>query len=131
MFNVIHSIDEENILKKIANYRLNINKPLPELLMQINIGEETQKRGIKPQDAISFLKMSKEKYNLDIKGAMGIAPINKNPSQFFILLKTFCNNNNLLNISMGMSQDFEKAIEYGSTIVRIGKAIFGEKIEKQ
>ena len=130
LFQTIESIDNEKLLKKIALYISNNNKNNFKLFMQINIGEEPQKGGVLPNEANDFLIMAKEKYNINITGAMGIAPAKKIATPYFSLLKDFCKKNNLRNISMGMSNDFEQAIEIGSTNIRIGSSLFGNRIEK-
>ncbi len=130
LFQTIESIDNEKLLKKIALNTNELNKNNFSFFMQINIGQEPQKSGVLPNEADDFLIMAKEKYNINISGAMGIAPINKQAAPYFSLLKDFCKKNKLVNVSMGMSNDFEVAIELGATNIRIGSGLFGERIEK-
>ena len=95
--------------------------------MQINIGEEPQKGGIKPNEASGFLEMCRKDYGIDIQGVMGISPQFKDPEPYFGLMANFALKYNLTEISMGMSQDYEAAVEIGATHVRIGTAIFGKR----
>ncbi len=128
-FDVIETLDSEKAAKNISNliHSLQYKRKKPEIYIQVNIGEEEQKRGIKPTDLTSFLSMCRNNYRLDIKGAMCMGPLNKEPAKYFSLMKNLCENNNLHKISMGMSNDYETAIINGSTNVRIGSLIFNEK----
>ena len=126
-FNVIETLDTESSLKKIASYKLNNNKFNSKLFMQINLGKEKQKRGISINESKDFLIMCREKYKLQIDGAMCIPPNNNSPEIYFQVLRDFCMLNNIKEISMGMSSDYEKAIEFGSTNIRIGTTIFGKR----
>ncbi len=125
-FNVIETLDTQSSAKKIANLNLNC-KSQPKLFIQINLGEEIQKRGIKSSDTESFLKMCREQYRLTISGAMAIPPKSESPEKYFLALKNICEKNNLKEVSMGMSDDYEKAIELGSTNIRIGTILFGKR----
>jgi len=125
LFDVIETIDREKIAIEIAKYK-NIVDIMPELYIQINIGEEPQKKGCPPYKAIDFIKEC-NLLGLNITGVMGIAPLNEPPSPYFALLKNIANNAALLNVSMGMSKDFEEAIYLGATSIRIGTKIFGER----
>ena len=124
IFNVIETLDSESAAKNLAK---NSSKNIT-IFIQINIGRELQKRGISPNDFSSFLEMCKNKYGLSINGAMCMPPINKNPSIYFKEMKELCHKNNIYNISMGMSNDYEEAIMQGSTNIRVGSYIFGERI---
>ena len=128
-FDVIETLDSEKAAKNISNFihSLQYKRKKPEIYIQVNIGEEEQKRGIKPTDLSPFLNMCKNNYRLDIKGAMCMAPLNKESDKYFSCMKNLCKNNNLHKISMGMSNDYENAIINGSTNVRIGSLIFNEK----
>lgn len=96
--------------------------------MQINIGEELQKHGIMPQNADDLIQKFIQDYQLPVTGVMAIPPKDEDPALYFALLKNIANNNNLKNISMGMSSDFETAIALHANYIRIGTAIFGERI---
>ena len=124
--NVIETLDSESAAKKIANLIVNLENK-PKLFIQINLGKEIQKRGIAVCETTNFLNMCTEKYKLTINGAMAIPPKSKTPEKYFQALKDLCLKNNLKEISMGMSDDYEKAIELGSTNVRIGTIIFGKR----
>ena len=97
------------------------------MFIQINIGNELQKRGIAVCETENFLNMCREKYKLTISGAMAIPPKSNTPEKYFQVLKDICVKNNLKEISMGMSDDYEKAIELGSTNIRIGTKLFGKR----
>ena len=124
--NVIETLDTESAAKKIANLNANIETK-PKLFVQINLGKEIQKRGIVAGETENFLNMCREKYKLTVSGAMAIPPKSTNPEKYFKVLKNICVKNNLKEISMGMSDDYEKAIELGSTNIRIGTILFGKR----
>ena len=124
--NVIETLDSENAAKKIANLNVSL-KTKPKLFIQINLGKEIQKRGIAVCETKNFLNMCREKYKLNISGGMAIPPKSNMPEKYFQTLKDLCEKNNLKEISMGMSEDYEKAIELGSTNIRIGTKLFGKR----
>ena len=126
IFNVIETLDTENSAKKISMLKSQ-NFKIPKILIQINIGEEPQKRGVLPSNFSDFLNMCKKKYNLEISGAMCMPPAGKKPRKYFENMRYICNKENIKNISMGMSNDYREAIICGTTIVRIGSSIFGER----
>ena len=125
LFDVIETIDREKIVLEILKYK-NYMNIMPKLYVQINIGEEPQKNGCLPHKSLDFIKECKAK-GLDINGVMGIAPHNEPPAPYFALLKNIADKFSLKNISMGMSNDYEDAIYLGSTCIRIGSKIFGER----
>ena len=125
-FNVIETLDTENSAKKLSILKSQ-NFKLPKVLIQINIGEEPQKRGVLPSKFSDFLNMCKKKYNLDISGAMCMPPVNQSPRGYFNDMYHICKKENLKEISMGMSNDYKEAIICGSTNVRIGSSIFGKR----
>ena len=126
LFDVIESLDSEKLAKILAMEMTKQNKFL-EIFVQINLGEEEQKSGISPQDADQFIKKVINDYKLNVTGVMGIPPANENPALYFALLTTIAKRNNLKNISMGMSGDYETAIALGANFVRVGSAIFGTR----
>ncbi len=126
-FNVIETLDTESSVKKIAACILKNNTLKPKLFIQINLGKEGKKRGILINETESFLKMCREKYKLQISGAMCIPPNNHSPEKYFQALRDLCVQSNIREISMGMSSDYEKAIELGSTNIRIGTILFGKR----
>ena len=127
LFDVIETIDREKIaleLKKNMDIRKNL--PFPELYVQINIGEEKQKNGCFPSEAKTFINDCIS-YGLNITGVMGIPPKNEEPAPYFALLTKIAKESCLSNISMGMSNDYKKAIYLGATSIRVGTKIFGER----
>jgi len=124
--NVIETLDSESAAKKIANLDISLKTKL-KLFIQINLGIEIQKRGIAIFETENFLNMCREKYKLNISGGMALPPKSKTPEKYFKTLKDLCEKNNLKEISMGMSDDYEKAIELGSTNIRIGTKLFGKR----
>jgi PLP dependent protein len=99
----------------------------PELLVQVNTGEEPQKAGVAPHEADAFLSAAIKVYGLPIKGLMCIPPVDAEPAMHFALLAKIAARNGLKELSMGMSHDFETAIRLGATMVRVGSALFGAR----
>ena len=99
----------------------------PELLVQVNTGEEPQKAGVAPRDADAFVASAIKDYGLPVKGLMCIPPANEEPAMHFALLAKIAARNGLKQLSMGMSHDFETAIRFGATMVRVGSALFGAR----
>ena len=125
-FDVIHSLDREKLLKKIANEVQSFGR-CPKLIVQVNTGEEPQKSGVLPQEIDEFLENCRKVFSLPITGLMCIPPIHELSSVHFSLLKKLADRNRIQDLSMGMSKDYQSAIRLGSTFVRIGSAIFGER----
>ncbi len=125
LFDVIHSIDRIKLARKLAN-EVQARGACPELFIQVNTGEEPQKAGILPSDADDFIKECRA-MDLPILGLMVIPPIDEEASLHFALLRKIAARNGLTSLSMGMSADFEKAIAFGATHVRVGSAIFGAR----
>ena len=125
MFDFIHSLDRPKLAKSIARLAQELGK-CPELFIQVNTGAEVQKAGILVKDLESFIVDCRDK-DLPIKGLMAIPPVDEEVSLHFALLKKLADNNGLMGLSMGMSDDFEKAISFGATHVRVGSAIFGSR----
>ena len=127
-FNVIQTLDRVKLAKSFAS--LAQEKGFcPSLFIQVNTGEEPQKAGIFPEQLDSFIKECRL-MDLPIEGLMCIPPIDEEPSLHFSLLKKLQERNDVNSLSMGMSSDFETAIAFGATHVRVGSAIFGERIPK-
>lgn len=124
IFDVIQTLDSEKLAEELHKEMIKQNKS-PEIFVQINIGEEEQKYGINPRDAQAFI--SKVSKYLKISGVMAIPPQDQDPALYFALLRKIAIENNLPNISMGMSGDFETAIALGANFIRLGSAIFGER----
>ena len=125
MFDVIHSVDRPKLAKTLARLAQEIGT-CPELFIQVNTGAEPQKAGILPQDSDAFVSECRA-MDLPILGLMSIPPINEEASLHFALLAKLAARNGLTGLSMGMSDDFEKAISFGATHVRVGSAIFGAR----
>jgi pyridoxal phosphate enzyme (YggS family) len=126
VFDVIQSLDRPKLADALAAER-DRGAVLPRLFVQVNTGEEPQKAGIAPRDALSFIEHCRGQKNLPIAGLMCIPPVGENPSPHFALLRKLAQAASLEFLSMGMSDDFETAIRFGATHVRIGTAIFGRR----
>ncbi len=123
----IHTLDRPKLAKNVARLAQDLGK-CPELFVQVNTGDEPQKSGVLPKETELFVK---ECLNMDlpVKGLMCIPPLNEEASLHFALLKKISENCGLSQLSMGMSGDFEKAISFGATHIRVGSAIFGERVK--
>ena len=125
IFDYIHSVDSMKLAKKIADEQYKQNKNI-KLFIQVNIGDEEQKSGIKVNQIKDLITFSKE-LNLNVIGLMCIPPINEEPDKYFKEIKILNKKFNLKEISMGMSSDYLKAVENFSTYLRIGSSIFGNR----
>ena len=125
-FDAIHSLDRPKLAHALKAELEKSNKS-PTLFIQVNTGEEPQKAGIAPQDTAAFIALCRDELKLPVKGLMCIPPNNENPAPHFALLQKLARENGLPLLSMGMSGDFESAIKFGATHVRVGSAIFGER----
>jgi pyridoxal phosphate enzyme (YggS family) len=123
-FDVIETVDREKIAAALAEEMTRQGRR-PRLLVQINTGAEPQKAGVLPQDADVFIDACRAKYGLELSGAMCIPPANEQASPHFALLADIAARKGLKELSMGMSSDFELAIQQGATHVRVGSAIMG------
>jgi pyridoxal phosphate enzyme (YggS family) len=124
LFDVIETLDRPKLAATFAQLAKS-GARLPELLVQVNTGEERQKSGVLPQDLDGFLRLCSEEHGLKIAGLMCIPPVDDPPALHFALLAKLAKRHNLTRLSMGMSDDFEAAIPFGATHVRIGSALFG------
>ncbi|MCK0197509.1 YggS family pyridoxal phosphate-dependent enzyme [Ancylobacter sp. 6x-1] len=128
LFDVIHTLDRESLAVALAKEMARLEgRPAPRLLVQVNTGEEPQKAGIPPLDADAFLARCRETHGLVIDGLMCIPPADEPAAAHFALLATIARRNGLATLSMGMSGDYETAIQLGATHVRVGSAIFGHR----
>ena len=125
IFDYIHSLDNEKLAKIFSNLEETSNKKI-NYFIQVNIGEEIQKSGITISSVNDFVKHCINDLKLNILGLMCLPPANKDPEPFFKKLKALTDDNKLAEISMGMSNDYLKAIDCGSTFLRIGSAIFNK-----
>ena len=126
LFDVIETVDREKLARKLGSVMKDCDKALP-CFIQVNTGEEEQKAGISPLELPDFLEFCTKECDLNIHGLMCIPPIDDLPALHFALLQKLAKANNLLELSMGMSGDYERAIPLGATYVRVGTAIFGER----
>jgi pyridoxal phosphate enzyme (YggS family) len=126
LFDVIESLDREKLAAALAD-AAQMQGRAPDILIQVNTGEEPQKAGIAPLDADAFIKTVRDTYGLPIRGLMCIPPVDEEPAMHFALLAKIAAHNGLPILSMGMSDDFETAIRFGATHVRVGSALFGAR----
>jgi pyridoxal phosphate enzyme (YggS family) len=126
LFEAVHSLDRPKLATKLA-HEIQARGTSPELVVQVNTGEEPQKSGILPGEADGFIAQCRA-MDLPIAGLMVIPPAHEEPSLHFALLAKIAARNGLEGLSMGMSSDFESAIAQGATHVRVGSAIFGERV---
>ena len=123
----IHTLDRPKLATNMARLAQELGR-CPELFVQVNTGGEEQKSGVLPTEAEAFVKDCLD-MDLPVKGLMCIPPIDEEASLHFALLKKISENCGLKYLSMGMSADFEKAISFGATHIRVGSAIFGERVK--
>jgi len=126
LFDYIHSLDNEKLASKISQYEKELNKKI-KLFIQINLADESQKAGIIPNELNDFYQYCSKELSLKIIGLMCLPPINSNSQECFNELKKIANKFNLKDLSMGMSADYETAILNGSTYVRLGTVILGDR----
>lgn len=126
LFDVIHTVDREKIAKALAHEIREQDKTIG-LFVQVNTGEEPQKAGIAPREAVEFVTHCCQDLGLIIQGLMCIPPFDENPGPHFALLRKIAREAGVKDLSMGMSSDFETAIEFGATHIRVGSAIFGAR----
>ena len=126
LFDAIHSVDRPKLAKTLARLAQEEGR-CPQIFIQVNTGEEPQKAGILPADADGFVAECRT-LDLPVQGLMCIPPVDEEPSLHFALLAKIAARNGLEGLSMGMSSDFERAIALGATHVRVGSAIFGERV---
>ena len=126
LFDYIHSLDNAKLASKLSQYEKELNKKI-KYFIQINLGKEKQKSGIILNDLNNFFDYCVSKLSLNVIGLMCLPPINLNSQEYFKILKNTADKLNLKDLSMGMSSDFEDATTYGSTYLRLGTAILGER----
>ena len=125
----IHTLDRPKLATTIARLAQEMGQ-CPALYIQVNTGMEPQKAGCLPADADAFIKTAQD-MDLPVRGLMCIPPADEEPSLHFALLAKIAARNGLVGLSMGMSSDFESAIALGATHVRVGSAIFGDRVYEQ
>jgi pyridoxal phosphate enzyme (YggS family) len=126
LFDAIHSLDRASLAEALAK-EIQKQGRRPRLLVQVNTGEEPQKSGVLPREADAFLEACRDRWGLAVEGLMAIPPAEDPPSPHFALLAAIAKRHGMPLLSMGMSADFEAAIQLGATHVRVGSAIFGER----
>ncbi|WP_319518411.1 YggS family pyridoxal phosphate-dependent enzyme [uncultured Martelella sp.] len=126
LFDVIESVDREKIARALAKEMAKQGRA-PRLYVQVNTGNEPQKAGIDPRETGAFLTLCRDELGLEIEGLMCIPPAGENPGPHFALLADLASENSVPKLSMGMSGDYEIAVAFGATSVRVGSAIFGAR----
>jgi hypothetical protein len=126
LFDAIETLDRPKLAHALAAELARIGKN-PTLFIQVNTGEEPQKAGVAPADAPAFVALCRDELHLPVQGLMCIPPVDEAPAPHFALLQKMAGEMNLPLLSMGMSDDFETAIKFGATHVRVGTAIFGTR----
>ena len=127
LFDYIHSLDNLKLAEKISNEQKKINKKL-KIFIQINISNEDQKNGICEDQLENFHKKCVQDLNLDIIGLMCLPPVDKDAKNYFLEMKNLAKKIKVSELSMGMSSDYQDAAIFGSTFLRIGSKIFGERV---
>ncbi len=129
IFDVIQTIDREKIALKLSKFSL--SEPTfqtKSFFVQVNIGNESQKSGVDINSTKNFVNWCINDLNLKVNGLMCIPPFGKNSKSFFKLMRKLCDDSNLKHASMGMSGDYESALENGATYIRVGTGIFGKRV---
>ena len=124
LFDVIQTVDRLKLARVLAKEMQAAGRSLP-VYIQVNTGKEPQKAGIFPEDADAFIKECRDTLGLNVVGLMCIPPVDEQPAPHFALLGKIAARNGLSRLSMGMSADFEVAVQFGATAVRVGTALFG------
>ncbi|SKA35495.1 YggS family pyridoxal phosphate-dependent enzyme [Consotaella salsifontis] len=126
LFDVIETVDRDKIAHALAA-EMDKQGRAPRLYVQVNTGEEEQKAGIPPLDAVAFVERCRTVHGIKVEGLMCIPPVGENPGPHFALLAKIAEEAGIERLSMGMSGDFETAVAFGATSVRVGSAIFGAR----
>jgi pyridoxal phosphate enzyme (YggS family) len=126
LFDVIETVDRPKLARALAEEMARSGKR-PRLLVQVNTGEEPQKAGIAPGETELFVALCRDTFGLAIDGLMCIPPFDEEPAMHFALLAKLAEKIGVAELSMGMSGDFTRAIQFGATYVRVGTAIFGAR----
>ncbi|HJQ56514.1 MAG TPA: YggS family pyridoxal phosphate-dependent enzyme [Vineibacter sp.] len=126
LFDVIESVDRPKLASELAREMARQGRR-PACFVQVNTGEEEQKAGVLPREADGFIRACREQHDLPVIGLMCIPPLDEEPALHFALLRKIAERNGLARLSMGMSADYEQAIRFGATHVRVGTALFGAR----
>jgi PLP dependent protein len=129
LFDVIETVDRPKLARVLAGEMARQGRR-PACFVQVNTGEEAQKAGVWPGEADAFIETCRDEYGLPVQGLMAIPPEDEEPSLHFALLAKIAARNDLAQLSMGMSADFEIAVQFGATHIRVGSALFGERPPK-
>ena len=125
LFDVFHTLDREKIAREFSKHLDFLENK--KIFLQVNTGKEKSKSGIFPEDVKDFLFFLKVLMKLKIQGLMCIPPIDEEPSYHFSKLKILANENNINELSIGMSNDYEKALQFDPTYIRLGTILFGKR----
>ena len=126
LFDAIHTLDRESLAATLSAELKHAARGV-KLFVQVNTGEEPQKAGVAPRDALAFIERCRSVHRLNISGLMCIPPADEEPSPHFALLLKLARDAGVRGLSMGMSGDYETAIGFGATHIRVGTAIFGSR----
>ncbi|SLN20255.1 YggS family pyridoxal phosphate-dependent enzyme [Oceanibacterium hippocampi] len=126
LFDAIETVDRPKLARVLRDEMDREGRELP-CFVQVNTGEETQKAGVVPAEADAFIRQCRDEYRLPVQGLMCIPPAEEDPAPHFAFLKVIAERNGLAELSMGMSGDYEIAVQFGATYVRVGTAIFGAR----
>lgn len=126
LFDAIDSLDRPKLAHALAVAMAKVGRR-PDVLVQVNTGEEPQKAGVAPGEADALIALARDKLGLPVRGVMCIPPVDEEPAMHFALLAKIAARNGLTEISMGMSDDYERAVTFGATMVRVGSALFGAR----
>lgn len=130
LFDAIETVDRPKLARALAG-EMEKQGRRPDCLIQVNTGEEPQKAGVMPADLPGLLAICREECGLPVAGLMCIPPVDENPALHFALLAELAARHGLKVLSMGMSGDYEMAVRHGATHVRVGSAIFGERVRPE
>ena len=126
LFDVVQTVDRPKLAAALAK-EMQVQQRFPRLFVQVNVGEEPQKSGVLPTELDDFLGLCREEHDLTVAGLMCIPPFDEEPAPFFLMLKQLARQYDVPLLSMGMSADFETAVQFGADYVRVGTAIFGAR----
>ena len=126
LFDVIQTVDRPKLARALAGH-IQKSSRNPECMIQVNIGDEAQKAGVSIADFPDLLAQCRGEFDLPISGVMCIPPVSENPAPYFALLAKLADRHDLKTLSMGMTGDYETAIKFGATSVRVGTGIFGPR----
>jgi pyridoxal phosphate enzyme (YggS family) len=129
-FDVVETVDRPKLARALA-LQMERQGRRPACFVQVNTGEEPQKAGVWPADTDAFVRTCRDELGLPVVGLMAVPPVDEEPSLHFALLAKIARRNGLTQLSMGMSADFEVAVRFGATHVRLGTVLFGARPPKE